>query len=67
MLIRGMGSETQALEVSSGERTEEAREQCTIGWGVRGHSQGNLGGGLGLQEKQGTIVGEGERRRGGPP
>ena len=25
------------------------------------------GGGLGLQEKQGTIVGEDKRRRGGPP
>ena len=29
------------------------------------HSRGNSGEGLGLQERQGAIVGEGERRRGG--
>ena len=43
-----------------------AGEQCATGWGVELHSSRNLGGGLGLQEKQGTIVGEGERRRGEP-
>ena len=31
------------------------------------HSQGKMGGGLGLQEKQGTSVGEGKRRVGGLP
>lgn len=33
-------------------------------WGAERHSRGNPGGCLGLQEKQGTIAGEGERRRG---
>ena len=42
-------------------------EQCATGWGVEWHSRGNPGEGLGPQEKQGTIVGEDERRRGGPP
>ena len=36
-------------------------------WGVEHHSRGNLGGVLGLQETQGTIVGEGKKRRGGLP
>ena len=36
-------------------------------WRVEYHSLGNLDGGLGLQEKQGTIVGEGEKMRGRPP
>ena len=31
------------------------------------HGRGNLGRGLGRQEKRGAIVGEGERRRGRPP
>lgn len=35
-----------------------------MGWRVEHHSQGSLGGGLGPQEKQGAITGEGERRRG---
>ena len=45
-----------------------------MGWGDTNHGLGigmtqprELGGGLELQEKLGTIVGEGERRRGGPP
>ena len=33
-----------------------------MGEGVGHHSQGDLGGGLGPQEKQGAIAGEGERR-----
>ena len=33
-----------------------------MGWGAEHHSQGNPGGGLGLQKKQGAIVGEGERQ-----
>ena len=68
MLGRGLGAGIQALEVSSGERTRVgcvARECCTKGWGVEFHSQENPGGGLGLQEKQGVIVGKGKRRRGG--
>ena len=36
-----------------------------MGWGAEHHSRGNPGGSLGLQEKQGTIVGQGRRRRGG--
>ena len=43
-----------------------AGEQCVMGWGVECHGRGNLGGGLGPQ-KQGTIVGEDESRRGGQP
>ena len=38
-----------------------------MGWGGECHSRGNLEGGLGLQNKQGTIVVEGERRRDGLP
>ena len=39
-----------------------------MGRGVECHSRGNWGGGLCLWEKQGTFVGEGERRRrGGSP
>ena len=37
------------------------------GWGVERHSREILGEGLGWQEKQGAIVGEGKRRRGGLP
>mgnify|MGYP001194491741 CR=1 FL=1 len=39
-----------------------AGELNTMGYS---HSRVNLGGGMGLQEKQGTIVGEYESRRGG--
>ena len=46
---------------------EGAGEWYTKGCGVEHHSQGNLGGGLGLQEKQATIVGEDKRRRGRLP
>ena len=69
----------QALEVSSGKRTRVgcvwtasgAKELCTTGWeewcamvwGVEYHGRGNQGGGLGLQEKQGAIVGESESKR----
>ena len=82
MLRQGLGTETQTPEVSSGERTRVscegtvcgAKEQCTTGGGVgcygRGvecHGRGNPGGGLGPQEKQGAIAGEGERRRGRLP
>lgn len=42
-------------------------EKCTMGWGVGHHSRGNPGGGLGLQVKQGAIVGEGKKRRRGLP
>ena len=34
-----------------------------MGWGVERHGRGNLGEDLGPQEKQGDIVGEGERKR----
>ena len=72
MLRKGLGTDTQALEVSSGERTSvgcvetdwEAKEQCTKGWGVEQHSQGNPRGSLGLQEKQGPIAVEGKKKRG---
>ena len=73
----GLGTETQAPEVSTGEGTRVgcirqpeglgnsapcAGELNTMGYS---HSRVNLGGGMGLQEKQGTIVGEYESRRGG--
>ena len=35
-----------------------------MGWGMEWHSQGNMGHGLDLQEKQGTIFGDGKKRRG---
>ena len=35
-----------------------------MGWGAECYSQGKPGGGLGLEETQGTIVGEDDRRRG---
>ena len=44
-----------------------AGEWCAVGLGVECHGRGNTGEGPGLQEKQGAIVGEGERRRGGLP
>ena len=40
-----------------------AGEWCAMGWGVECQGRGNPGEGLGLQEKQGAIVGEGKRRR----
>ena len=58
-----MDAETQATEVNSGKRTrvgcaETAREH----WREIHHSQGSMGGGLNLQEKQGALAGKGERR-----
>ena len=44
-----------------------AGEWCALGWDVEHHGGGNLGGGLGPQEKEGYIVRKGERRRGRPP
>ena len=71
-LRRELGTETRAPEVSSGARTRVgyvetasgAKDQYSKGCGVEHHSPGNLGGGLGLQEMQGTIVGEDKMRRG---
>ena len=67
-----LGTETQASKVRSGEGTRVgcvetvwgARELRTMGWWVEHHSWGSLGRGLGPQEKQGTITGEHQRRRG---
>ena len=42
-------------------------DRCAMIWEVERHGRVNLGGGLGPQEKQDAIVGEGERRRGGLP
>ena len=74
-LGRGLGTETQAPEISCRERTSVgyvrtvwgAREWCTKGWGAEHQSWGKLGGGLGPQEKRGIIVWEGKGRRGAPP
>ena len=38
-------------------------EWYAMGWGVEQHRRGNPGDGLVPQEKQGTIVGEGEKRK----
>ena len=43
----------------------QAGEQCAMDWVVECHCIGNLGGGLGPQEKQVAIVEEGKRRRSG--
>ena len=76
MLRWGLGIETQAPEVSSGRelglavwgqheglRTSLSQmgEWCAMSWGVECHCIGKLD----LWEKQGTIVGEGKRRRAG--
>lgn len=49
---------------------EKARKQCTMSWVVVSHGLGSnapeqrvYGVGLGLAEKQGTAVGECERRK----
>ena len=42
-------------------------EQYTMGWGREHHGRGNLEDVPDLQERQGTIVGEGERKRDRPP
>ena len=39
---------------------------CAKHQGAEHHSRRNMGGNLGLQEKQGAIVGESKRRTGGP-
>ena len=41
----------------------EAKEKCATSWGAECQSQWNLGG-LGMQDKQGAIVGKGKVRRG---
>lgn len=35
-----------------------------MGWGMESHSNASVEGGMGPQEKQDVIFGEGERRRG---
>ena len=55
----------QSEWLSSGVPLEEDR--CAMGWGVEHNDRRNPGEGLGLQEKQGTITGEGERWRGELP
>ena len=44
-----------------------AGEWCATVWGVEHSIRGNPGEDLGLQERKGAIVREGERRRGGQP
>ena len=66
---------TQAPEVSTRQRSRldcvgtalGTREQKAMGCGVELHGRGKLEGGLGLYEKEGAIVEEGERRKGGLP
>ena len=68
--VGGLGTETQAQEVSSKETTmvdcvETAwgtREWCATGWGVEWHSQGDLGGGLAWRRSKEPLLG---RARGG--
>ena len=42
----------------------QAGEQCAMGWAVEPQGRVNPGEGMDLQEKQATIVGEDERKRG---
>ena len=42
-----------------------AREQCSKGWGVEHHSQGNPGGGLCLYVKEGNTIVEDKMKKGG--
>ena len=50
-----------------GSGVPQAEERCAMDRGAECHSQGNLGGGQGLQKQQDAIVGEGEKRRIRPP
>ena len=54
----------RGLELAVWRQPEGAREWCAMGWGEEHHSPESAGGGLGLQEKQDTIVGKVERRGG---
>ena len=73
MLRQGLGNETQALKVRSREESRVgcletaggARKQCATAWGAENQRRGNLGRGLGSQEKQGATAGDGDKRRGG--
>ena len=67
LLGRGLGLAVWRQPKDLGSSVPWAGELNTMGWVVECHSQGNLGGGLGLQEQQGTIVGAGKRRSDRPP
>lgn len=45
------------------EQPEGDEDQCTTSWGEAHHDPASAREGLGTQEKQGTNVGEGERRK----
>ena len=57
---------SERTRVGCVERAWGARERCATGWESEGLSQGNPGGGLGLQ-KQGAVVEEGKKRKGPSP
>ena len=73
MLWQGLYDETQAPEVSSGERTKAgceetasgATEPCAMGWGVACHSLGILGEGMSPQRRKVSLLGEGKKRSSG--
>ena len=67
VLGRGLGLAVWGQPKGLRSSVPQAGEWCAMGWGGEHHGRGNLGEGLDLQERQGVIVGEGERRRGGPP
>ena len=67
VLGRGLGLAVWRQPEGLGSGVLWAGEPNARGRGMERHRQGNREGGLGLQEKQGAIVGEGEKRRGRLP
>ena len=61
---RGLGLAVWGLPKGLRSSAPWAGKWYTMGWVVEHHGRGNPGEGPGLQERQGAIVGKGERRRG---
>ena len=61
---RGRGVVVRRQPKGRGTSAPQVEEWYTMGWGVEHNSRGNPEEGQDQQERQGTIVGEGERRRG---
>ena len=64
---RGLGLEVSRQPKGLRSHAPWVEEWYAIGWGVESHGRGKLAEGPDPQERQGTIVGEDERRWGGPP
>ena len=67
--MSGRGLELEVWKQPKGLRSSVPRagEWYAKGWGIESHGRGNPGEGLDRQERQGAIVGEDERGRGGLP